>query len=368
MGKVIKILGTRGVPAQHGGFETFAERLAVYLHERGWHVSVYCQQEGTGPLYEDDWQGIRRLHYPVSQSGPLGTMVFDFKCTLHALREPSLVLTLGYNTALFCFVKRLGKIVNIINMDGIEWHRQKWGRLAKAWFYLNEVGGCLLGNHLIADHPEIKRHLTRWAKPDKITMIPYGADKVAAADGGVLSGYGLEASCYAIVIARPEPENSILEIVAAFSQRPRGFHLAVLGKYDDANPYHQKVLASASDEVKFLGAIYDKPVLESLRFHARFYVHGHQVGGTNPSLVEALGAGNAVLAHDNRFNRWVAGEGALYFQDQTECAARLDELFAGDAGVARLRQAACQRHAALFTWQHVLADYETLLAGHLPQG
>jgi len=207
------------------------------------------------------------------------------------------VLTLGYNTAVFCLAYRLKGIANLINMDGIEWRRQKWSTLERVWLYFNERAGCWLGNHLIADHPEIKAHLATRVANSKITMIPYGADRIDNADSGVLAQYGLQPGGYAMVIARPEPENSILEIVAAFSRKPRGMRLVVLGRYDLEMPYHKQVMDAASAEVMFPGAIYDKATVSALRFHSALYAHGHQVGGTNPSLVEAMGAGSAVLAH-----------------------------------------------------------------------
>jgi hypothetical protein len=175
------------VPAAHGGFETFAEHLALYLVQRGWQVTVYCQQDGAGAVHEDTWEGVRRVHILVTQSGAKGTIVFDWKSTLHAASESGLVLTLGYNTAVFCLAYRLKGITNLINMDGIEWRRQKWSTLERAWLYLNECAGCWLGNHLIADHPEIKAHLATRVAESKITMIPYGADRIDNADSGVLA-------------------------------------------------------------------------------------------------------------------------------------------------------------------------------------
>ena len=154
---VLRVLGTRGVPAAHGGFETFAERLALHLAARGWRVVVYCQQEGLGPLRVDSWQGVERVHIAVPGSGPRSTIDFDWRATRHAAAHGGLCLTLGYNTALFCALLRLRGVPNLINMDGIEWSRAKWGPAAKAWFWLNDWAGCLLGNHLVADHPEIKR-------------------------------------------------------------------------------------------------------------------------------------------------------------------------------------------------------------------
>lgn len=360
--KTIRILGTRGVPAAHGGFETFAEHLAFYLVERGWRVTVYCQEDGVGPAFEDEWCGVHRMRMPVATPGAAGTIVFDWKSTLHAAGQPGLVLTLGYNTAVFCALYRLKGLRNVINMDGVEWRRQKWGAVAKMWFWLNDWAGCWLGNHLVADHPEIANHLATRVACDKITMIPYGSDRVDAADVALLAPYGLESGSYAILIARAEPENSILDVVKAWSRQPRGCRLAVLGKYEDNHAYQRAVKEAASGEVVFLGAIYSKEVVQALRFHARFYVHGHQVGGTNPSLVESLGAGNAVLAHDNLYNRWVASEGGLYFRNESDCDLGIQRMLGDDNLLRDMRFASRARHAECFTWNFILDQYESLLS------
>src|SRR5262245_475474 len=134
----LSILGTRGIPARHGGFETFAEQLALHLTGRGWRVTVYGQTEGTGPLTESEWRGVRLIHCPASWRGALGTVQFDWRTTQHAAAAGGLVLTLGYNTAAFCGLYRLKRVTNIINMDGIEWQRAKWSAGAKAWLYANE--------------------------------------------------------------------------------------------------------------------------------------------------------------------------------------------------------------------------------------
>jgi glycosyltransferase involved in cell wall biosynthesis len=364
--KTLRILGTRGVPAAHGGFETFAEHLSLYLVAKGWRVAVYCQDDGTGQVFEDTWQGVERVHIPIMQAGPKGTILFDWKATAHAARHKDLCLTLGYNTAVFCSLLRLKGLPNLINMDGIEWSRIKWGPLAKLWFWLNDWAGCWLGNHLVADHPQIKVHLQTRVSADKITTIPYGADAVTSAPVAPVQALGLEPGCFMTVIARAEPENSLLEMVQGFSAKPRGMQLVVLGKYQDDNAYHRAVKAAASHEVKFVGAIYDKSVVQALRFHSAAYVHGHQVGGTNPSLVEALGAGNAVIAHDNRFNRWVVGDGALYFSGADGFARCMDDLAANPGKLAALRVHGQARFKEAFTWNDVLAQYESLLTGYLP--
>lgn len=361
--KHLAILGIRGIPASHGGFETFAERLALYLTEKDWRVTVYCQESGRGDIQLDEWCGVKRVRIPVEKDGPVGTMLFDWKSINHVIKSgrKDLVLTLGYNTAIFCARYRIAGITNVINMDGLEWKRDKWALPHKVWLWLNERAGCLLGNRLVADHPRIEDHLATRVRRNKITMIPYGADEIVDADVHLIRKYGLEPKRYLIVIARPEPENSLLEIVKAFSRVKRNFKLVLLGKYDPSIAFHRMVLEAASGEVIIPGAIYDRAIVEALRSYSRLYVHGHRVGGTNPSLVEALGAGSAVLAHDNQFNRWVAGSAALYFDNESTCAAALDRLLIDDEKIAELERGAKLRFSEAFTWSQILQSYEGLL-------
>lgn len=363
----LRILGIRGVPAAHGGFETFAEHLALHLVAQGWRVVVYCQEAGAGPVVHDQWRGIERVRIPVSQAGAAGTIVFDWHATRHAAAHRDLCLTLGYNTAVFCAWLRLRGVPNVINMDGIEWSRAKWGPVAKTWFWLNERAGCWLGDHLVADHPAIHAHLATRTRAGKITTIPYGADALGDLPEAPVRALGLEPGRYLTLVARPEPENSILEAVQGFSARPRGVQLAVLGHYDAGHAYHRQVQAAAGSEVRFLGAIYDKQVVQALRRHSLAYVHGHRVGGTNPSLVEALGAGNPVIAHDNRFNRWVAGAGAAYFDSAAAFDTALSAVLADPARLAAMAAASRARFADGLTWPAVLQAYETLLRAQLPQ-
>lgn len=366
MKRTLRILGTRGVPAAHGGFETFAEQLALYLVKQGWRVVVYCQVDGSGPIFEDVWEGIERVNIPVSQSGAKGTVIFDWQVTAHAARHRDLCLTLGYNTAAFCALLRIKQIPNLINMDGIEWSRAKWGRFARTWLWLNERAGCWLGNHLVADHPQIKVHLESRVAGSKITTIPYGADAVTSAPLEPVRALGLVPGQFLTVIARAEPENSLLEIVQGFSAKPRGYQLVVLGNYSDENAFHRAVKSAASAEVRFVGAIYDKDVVQALRFHSAAYVHGHQVGGTNPSLVEALGAGNAVVAHENRFNRWVARNAAVYFDSADGFSALMDDLLNNPVKLRELGANSRLRFLEAFTWASILGQYESLLTRFLP--
>lgn len=277
------------------------------------------------------------------------------------------MLTLGYNTASFGIWYRLRSTTNLINMDGLEWRRQKWRLHEKAWLYLNDLAARLLGDHLVADHPEIKSFLTResWPKvsPHRVELIPVGADPIGETDVGILKRYGLTPKGYALVIGRAEPENSILEMVLAFSRTRRGIQLVILGDYQPAKfPFHREVTERASDEVVFLGTIFEKPILDTLRTFARIYLHGHTVGGTNPSLIESMAAASPVLARNNRFNRWTAGSAAHYFADEQECADQLDSLLYDEEQLARMGAAGLERYHDVFGSNQDVKSYESLVS------
>lgn len=363
----VRILGTHGVPAEYGGFETAAENVALFLASRGWRVIVYCQVDGKGHLRKDAWNGLERILIPVGIEGWRGTSKFDLMSIRHAAKFDDLCLTFGYNTAIFNLLQRVKGIPNVINMDGIEWSRSRWGFFRQAILYTNERIACVVGNHLIADHPEIEKFLLTRAPGRKLTTITYGAHPVSDAPVGAVVSRGLEPGRYMTLICRPIPENSILELVRGFSRKPRGYRLALLGEYTpESDPYHHQVLDAASDEVTFLGSIYDRAEVEALRFHSAMYLHGHTVGGTNPSLVEAMAAGNPVIAHDNPYNRWVAEGAAVYFSTEQDVSDQLDQLLASPARLKQMHLASLQRHEEEFTWEHVAGQYEQLLLQFLP--
>ncbi|MBO1756832.1 DUF1972 domain-containing protein [Allobranchiibius sp. CTAmp26] len=358
----VRILGTHGIPAAYGGFETAAENVALHLRDHGWRVIVYCQEQGVGPIREDVWRGIERVIVPVDRDGWLGTSTFDWITVRHAAQHRDVCLTFGYNTAIFNVLQRVLGVPNVINMDGIEWSRARWGKLRQAILYANERIACTVGDHLIADHPCINEYLERKAPARKISTITYGAHAVREASYQPVLARGLTPGNYLTLICRPIPENSILELVQAFSAKTRGHQLAIFGNYaPDADPYHRAVVEAASDEVRFVGAIYEPTEVAALRFHSAIYLHGHTVGGTNPSLVEALAVGNPVVAHDNPYNRWVAGAGALYFDDVESASSCITELLDSADLRASLSAASRARHADEFTWEHVAGQYEAVL-------
>lgn len=358
----VRILGTHGIPAMYGGFETAAENVAVFLRDQGWRVVVYCQTVGSGVITQDEWRGIERVLVPTPYPGWRGTSHFDLRSIRHACRHRDVCLTFGYNTAVLNILQRLRGIPNVINMDGIEWSRSRWGFFRQAILYSNERIACWVGNRLIADHPEIERYLAGKARSSKLRMITYGAHAVISAPLEPCRRLGLEPGRYFTLICRPIPENTILELVTAFSSRPRSVKLAVFGQYlPESDSYHRAVMDAASDDVVFAGPLYDPRELAAVRFHGMGYFHGHTVGGTNPSLVEAMAAGNAVLAHDNMYNRWVAEDAALYFSDIPEAEAAIDVLIGDPARRAQLASASRLRHLTEFTWERVAGEYETVL-------
>ena len=357
----ISILGTRGVPAAHGGFETFAEYLALFLVARGWNVTVYCQDDVpvvTQKISHDSWRGIKRIRIQVASKGPRGTLEFDWACVCDAAHRDAACLVLGYNGAIFLPYLRLWGKKIITNMDGIEWRRAKWGLAVKTWFWINEWIAAWSSNRLVADHPAIADHLATRRPRRAIATIPYGGTPVTSAPCAPVRAYGLVPEGYLISVARIEPDNNILTIVAGFSKRRRNAKLFVLGTLIDGVAYHDAIREAASDEVIFPGAIYDADTVGALRFHARAYVHGHTVGGTNPSLVEALAAGNMVIAHDNVFNRWTAGAAAVFFSDVNTCDAMMTQVLVNDTLVQRCSVAARQRADEAFRWSDILQAYE----------
>jgi glycosyltransferase involved in cell wall biosynthesis len=270
----VLILGTRGIPAAHGGFETFVERLALFLVDRGWCVTVYCQQDVPCVSQRftcDNWRGVERVLVQVAQSGSRATIVFDWHSIRHAASQDGVCLVLGYNTAAFLGLLRLRNKKILTNMDGIEWRRPKWSWPVRAWFFVHEWLGAWLSHRLIADHPAIADHLATRRGRHAIAMIPYGGNQVDSTPTAPVEALGLAPRRYLLSVARIEPDNNVLPIVRAFSRKTRGANLVVVGPLEERNPYHRAVRSAASAEVRFLGPMYDRPMVEALRFHAGAY-------------------------------------------------------------------------------------------------
>ena len=285
----IAILGTRGIPARYGGFETFAERLAVGLVQRGHQVTVYAESEGApGP---DQWhEGVRVRQRRRPAWGPASVLAYDSACLWDARRGFDLVYMLGYGAAWACWLPRAFGTPVWINVDGLEWARSKWGRGARAYLRAMEAVASRTATRLIADADAIaqrfRQHYPHGAPCD---FIAYGADAVQPdqADAQLLAPWGLTPGRYHLVVARAEPENHLAEIIEGYrlhGQQGHDWPLVIVGDVSGATPYQQKLRGLASERVRFTGGIYVPAQLNALRVFAASYLHGHSVGG-NPVAV-----------------------------------------------------------------------------------
>lgn len=363
----LAILGTRGIPAAYGGFETFAEQLAIRLVQRGHQVTVYAEADRPG--LPDTWyQGVRVRHIHRPNWGPASVIGYDCRCLADARRGHQLLYMLGYGVAWACWWARKvwGQKV-WLNIDGLEWSRSKWAFPARAYLRAMEWVSSWAPTRVLADAQAIAdRYRRLYPSGVPCSFIAYGAllvDAITADEQpDVLRRWGLQPWCYALVVARPEPENHLLEIIEGYSRSDCDWSLIIVGDVKPVNIYQKRLLAHASQRVRFIGGVYDSHVLTTLRCHAACHFHGHSVGGTNPSLLEALACGNLIIAHDNSFNREVARDVALYFQSPAQLADHLNTV---RALTPEARQAASDRArtivARYYTWSDIADAYEVLL-------
>lgn len=360
----LAILGTRGIPAKYGGFETFAEQLAIRLVKRGFHVTVYAEAEESG--LPDTWiQGVRVRYIARPRLGAASVVGFDCRCLADAHGQFDVVYMLGYGAAWACWVsRRMGQRV-WLNVDGLEWARNKWGWSARTYLRWMEWVSSWAPSRIIADAQAIADHFrSRFPQAVPCSFIAYGADEVKANlhSPALLKAWGLVPGQYALMVARPEPENHVLEIIRGYRQSDRVEPLVVVGDVQPVSKYQELLLAETSDRVKFLGGIYDPAILGCLRVNAACYLHGHSVGGTNPSLLEALACGNLTIAHDNPFNREVARDAAWYFSSLPElvsCLRQVMDMPEPARSIAQIRSRQVIRDH--YTWDGIADVYARLL-------
>ena len=359
--KRLAILGSRGIPARYGGFETFAEQLSVRLVDRGFDVTVFCECQEEGP-HPESHRGVELVHVRAPSLGPLSTIVFDLKCLWRVRKSFDVAYMLGYGVGLFLFVPRLWGCEVWTNMDGIEWSRSKWNWLAKGWLRFMERAATWTSDRLIADARGIRTHLeARYRVKPEISVIPYGADvPEKPPDDHLIDEYAVRPYSYYLVVCRLEPENHVLEILQGFAASQSANTLVIVGDVTAGTQYVRSLSLIRDDRVRFVGTVYDQAKLQALRWYCRAYFHGHSVGGTNPSLLEALACGNLVIAHDNDFNREVAGDCARYFRDASdipEILRRIETASAPDSQRAR-SQARVREN---YDWEKVADAYASLL-------
>lgn len=367
----VAILGSRGIPANYGGFETFAEQLAIRLASRGHHVTVYAEC-GEAPVADSLYRGVRVRFRQRPRWGAASVLAYDCACLWDARQGYDLVYMLGYGAAWACWWPRLFGTPVWINVDGLEWARSKWGWAARTYLRCMEWAATKAATRLIADAQAIARRFrTVYPGGAPSSFIAYGAELAdpRAADASALTTWQLQAHGYLLVVARPEPENHVLEIIQGYLLHGGDWPLIVVGDVSGATPYQRQLKALASERVRFVGGIYDAALLQTLRLHAACYLHGHSVGGTNPSLLEALACGNWVIAHDNPYNREVARDAAEYFTTPDQLARHLDRL--KDEGAAQQSLRAARARAIVtehYTWDGIADAYEALMRSECQRG
>src|SRR5713101_3173416 len=331
----LAILGARGIPAHYGGFETFAEQLAVRLVERGHDVTVFCE---AGEGASEEYKGVELRHVRARDLGPLSTVVYDAACLWQARSRFDVIYMLGYGSSALCWLPRIWGTHVWINMDGLEWARGKWGPMARWYLRCAEAIAMWAPDRIIADAAAIKANLqSRYWKLPPCDVIPYGCEIVSSARPEELKSFGLEPGSYYLVLCRFEPENRIKEIIEGFLGSGTRTRLVLVGDHVRKSAYVQSLVGRKSDRVLFTGPVYDTARVQALRFFCRAYLHGHSVGGTNPSLLEAMGCGNVVIANDNPFNREVLGGSGLFFSTTKEVSAGIDSVDSGKADIAGMK-------------------------------
>lgn len=354
------MLGTRGVPARYGGFETAVEEVGTRLAARGHDVVVYCR---GGDLTQSTHQGMHLVHLPVVRRQALETLNHTVSSSLDVRKNDPYDVILLFNAAnaLTLPLLRASSTGIALHVDGLEWQRGKWGRLGRAWYRIMERYGALHADLLIADARGIQDYYQQRYHVDS-RFIPYGAPLLDLGQPRRLHELNLTPGGFHLVVARLEPENHVEIAVAAYLEADLRWPLIVVGSVPYDNDYVARLRATAAnnDQIRMLGSLWDGELLDELYAHAGLYVHGHSVGGTNPSLLRAIGAGAPVAAYDVVFNREVLADTGRYFRD----AQGLSQLMADSERapeVWRKRGWAGQaRAAAHYDWDLVADDYERL--------
>lgn len=357
----IAILGTRGIPARYGGFETFAEKLGIGLSERGFEVTVFCEsKESDAP---DRFRGVNLRYVSVAPLGPFSTILYDLKCLLAARKRFDVVYMLGYGAAPFCLIPRLWNSEVWINPDGLEWARAKWGIVARTYLRLMERVSVRAANRIIADAEAISVSLrSRYGGVSACTVIPYGCDVIDQPPSpDALLGWNLVPSGYYLVVCRLEPENHVLEILRAFHRSESKKKLVVVGNHLARTKYITELRSVEDPRIQLIGTVFDPPRLTCLRYHSFAYLHGHSVGGTNPSLLEAMGCGNLIVAHDNPFNRETLADSGLFFTDELDLVGIIDDVEQGVGDLDRLRNQSRLHARVNYRWDDIISRYVELL-------
>lgn len=359
----IAMIGTRGVPAAYGGFETAVEEIGRRLVDRGHAVTVYCRSGGGALLPPSrDYLGMRLVHLPALHLKALETLSHTAFSVAHATTRQRPDVAFVFNAANAPFVPFLRQrgIPTTVHVDGLEWKRDKWGGTARRYYRWAEQLSVRSADALIADAQGIAEYYRQeFAIPTE--LISYGTRLLHNLPADRLGELGLRAGGYHIVVARFEPENHVDVIIDGYRRSSAQLPLAVVGSAPYSGAHGRKIAALADDpRVRMLGGIWDQDQLDQLYAHSVSYLHGHSVGGTNPSLLRAMGARTAAIAWDVAFNREVLGAYGAYFRDAKTLATLIEDAELNPHHTEEVSEALQRRAAALYNWGHVTDGYEDL--------
>jgi glycosyltransferase involved in cell wall biosynthesis len=357
----IAILGTQGIPARYGGYETFAEELSTRLVQQGFEITVYCPVSTSipQPLIH---QGVRLKYIKSPGRGGLANILFDIWCLFACLGRHDIVYICGYGASFMAFLPRIFGARVWINLGGLEWKRSKWPAPVRAYVKVSEWLCGQTANRLICDARAIlDYYASEYRSRAELSFLAYGVAPLPLNEKSrdllppPLTPFG-----YDVLVSRLEPENNIKEIIEGYMGHRGPRPLVVIGNLDK-RPYVDALRSLADDRIIFLGGVYDKEKLAALRRFAFVAFHGHSVGGTNPSLLEAIAAGRPILAHDNPFNREVGGPLLRFFKAPSDIPPQLALIEAqGPAESLDQTQRAKDWLDEHYSWDQIASDYASL--------
>jgi len=353
----IAILGTRGIPNYYGGFEQCAEYLALGLVQRGHDVLVYNSH--NHPFKDGEWNGVKLQHCydPEDKMGTAGQFVYDLNCILDLRRRNvDIVLQLGYTSSSIWGWLLPKEMVVTTNMDGLEWKRTKYSDRVRKFLFYAERLGIKYSDHLISDSIGIQDYIKDKYKKDSV-FIPYGAHLFDDSNPSVLSDYNIIEYNYDMLIARLEPENSIEIILDGVALAGCNRPFLVVGKHLTKYGEYLKEKYKGVSNIRFVGGVYDINKLNNLRHYSNIYFHGHTVGGTNPSLLEAMASNSLICANDNPFNRYILNNDALYFRTAQDVSNHLLHVDHTDRASTDMIKANRDKITTIYAWDIVIDQY-----------
>lgn len=356
----IAIIGTRGIPNQHGGFEQLAEYLSLGLVKRGMHVTVYNSHDHF--YKQSNWKGVAIQHCydPEKKMGTAGQFIYDLNCIIHSRKSNyDVIVFLGYTSSSIWGRLYPKKPVIISNMDGLEWKRTKYSKPTRRFLLYAEKLAVKFSDVFIADSTAIELYLLK-KYGIKSQYIPYGGEVHNNEDESLLSHYSVTKFQYYLLMARMEPENNIDMILEGFSKSSSPNYFLVLGNFTNTFGTYLHNKYSLDKRIVFLGAIYNGQKVHTLKLFCSIYFHGHSVGGTNPSLIETMASRTIIAAHNNEFNRAILGDDAYYFSTEkdVQCIIEINESGIRnkvwiDNNFTKVK--------TLYTWEKIIDQYFKLI-------